>query len=173
MLELIHSGLLDPAKASTEDELKVILASLLRVITLKLKKKSHFLQESQCIEEIISQFHGHVGFLSPFQKLILGRCLLRNFTPAPVFNEVMVKLKDDLVSKKIDSSVSKVEVLFLLTNIEIFNPKHLLFPAELDKTLEGDLHIEIANGKYDDMIEELEKNDIFKDVIKVSGEIMS
>ena len=79
VLELIHSGLLDPAKASTEDELKVILASLLRVITLKLKKKSHFLQESQCMEEIISQFQDHVGFLSPFQKLILGRCLLRTF----------------------------------------------------------------------------------------------
>ena len=102
VLKFIQSGLLDPAKASTEDELKVILASLLRVVTLKLKKKDHFLLESQSMEKIISQFQGYVGFLSPFQKIILGRCLMRNLTPASVYNEVMVKLKDDLMSNKID-----------------------------------------------------------------------
>ena len=60
-------------QASTEEELQIILNSLLRVVTIKLKKKSHFLLESQTIEEIIGKFKGYVGNLRPVQKLMLGK----------------------------------------------------------------------------------------------------
>ena len=42
-------------------------------MTIKLKKKSHFLLESQTIEEIIGKFKGYVGNLRPVQKLMLGK----------------------------------------------------------------------------------------------------
>ena len=60
-------------QASTEEELQIVLNSLLRVVTIKLKKKSHFLLESQTIEEIIGKFKGYVGNLRPVQKLMLGK----------------------------------------------------------------------------------------------------
>ena len=60
-------------QASTEEELQIVLNSLLRVVTIKLKKKSHFLLESQTIEEIIGKFKGYVGCLRPVQKLMLGK----------------------------------------------------------------------------------------------------
>ena len=53
--------------------MQIILNSLLRVVTIKLKKKSHFLLESQTIEEIIGKFKGYVGNLRPVQKLMLGK----------------------------------------------------------------------------------------------------
>jgi len=165
VLDLIHSGHLDPAKASTEEELQIILNSLLRVVTIKLKKKSHFLLESQTIEEIIGKFKGYVGNLRPVQKLMLGRVLLRNVVPGPIFNEVFFSLKDDFLSNKVDSTVSRVEVLYLLTRLEVFNPQHQLFSAELEKHLE-DCHVDIANGNYSSILEELEQNDIFKEAFK-------
>ena len=78
VVELINSGCLDPSKASTEEEIKTILSSLLRVVTLKLKKKSHFLLESQTIEEVIGTFKNHIESLSPVQKLMLGKKTFRN-----------------------------------------------------------------------------------------------
>ena len=87
--------------------------------------------------------------------------------PGPIFNEVFFSLKDDFVSNKVDSTVSRVEVLYLLTRLEIFNPQHQLFSAELEKHLE-ECHVDIANGNYSSILEELEQNDIFKDAFKVS-----
>ena len=87
--------------------------------------------------------------------------------PGPVFNEVFFSLKDDFVSNKVDSTVSRVEVLYLLTRLEVFNPQHQLFSAELEKHLE-DCHVDIANGNYSSILEELEQNDIFKEAFKVS-----
>ena len=51
--------------------------------------------------------------------------------PGPIFNEVFFSLKDDFLSNKVDSTVSRVEVLYLLTRLEVFNPQHQLFSAEL------------------------------------------
>ena len=99
--------------------------------------------------------------------LIPGRVLLRNVVPGPIFNEVFFSLKDDFVSNKVDSTVSRVEVLYLLTRLEVFNPQHQLFSAELEKHLE-DCHVDIANGNYSSILEELELNDIFKEAFKVS-----
>ena len=45
---------------------------------MKLKKKSHFLLESQTIEEIIGKFKGYVGNLRPVQKLMLGKEILNH-----------------------------------------------------------------------------------------------
>ena len=73
VVELIHSGLLDPTKTSTEDQKRIILNALLRVITLKIKKKNYFLIESQNMETIVGQFEKHVHYLTPEQKLILGK----------------------------------------------------------------------------------------------------
>ena len=87
--------------------------------------------------------------------------------PGPIFNEVFFSLKDDFLSNKVDSTVSRVEVLYLLTRLEIFNPQHQLFSAELEKHLE-ECHVDIANGNYSSILEELEQNDIFKDAFKVS-----
>ena len=93
--------------------------------------------------------------------------MLRNVVPGPIFNEVFFSLKDDFVSNKVDSTVSRVEVLYLLTRLEVFNPQHQLFSAELEKHLE-DCHVDIANGNYSSILEELELNDIFKEAFKVS-----
>ena len=76
VVELIHSGLLDPTKTSSEDQKRIILNALLRVITLKIKKKNYFLLESQNMETIVGQFENHVHYLSPEQKLILGKVYL-------------------------------------------------------------------------------------------------
>ena len=79
VVELIHSGLLDPTKTSIDDQKRIILNALLRVITLKIKKKNYFLLESQNMETIVGQFENHVHYLSPEQKLILGKvCLFNN-----------------------------------------------------------------------------------------------
>ena len=99
--------------------------------------------------------------------MIPGRVLLRNVVPGPIFNEVFFSLKDDFVSNKVDSTVSRVEVLYLLTRLEVFNPQHQLFSAELEKHLE-DCHVAIVNGNYSSILEELEQNDIFKEAFKVS-----
>ena len=73
VVELIHTGLLDPTKAPTESQKRVILNSLLRVITLKIKKKNYFLLESHNMETIVGQFENHIDYLSSEQKLILGK----------------------------------------------------------------------------------------------------
>ena len=99
---------------------------------------------------------------------ISGRALLKNAVPGQVYNEVFLKLKEDMSSKKLDSSsVSKVEILYFLTRLEIFNPQHRLFSTELEKFLE-DRFDDIANGNFKDLMEEFEKNDIFKDALDVS-----
>ena len=93
---------------------------------------------------------------------------MKNAVPGQVYNEVFLKLKEDMSSKKVDSSsVSKVEILYFLTRLEIFNPQHRLFSTELEKFLE-DRFDDIANGNFKDLMEEFEKNDIFKDALDVS-----
>ena len=77
--------------------------------------------------------------------------MLRNVVPGPVFNELFRTLKDDFISNKVDNSVSKVEILYLLTRLELFNPQHQLFSVELEKHLEH-CNVDIVNGKYSSIL---------------------
>ena len=113
---LIKSGLLDPKKAESEEKLHDILNCLLRVCSLKMKVKSHFLKSDEHMKFIMEQFNGYYKLLDSMEKIVFGRILNRTGYPANLVNDVLEDLRSIVKSKDFQDFSPKADVLYVLRN---------------------------------------------------------
>ena len=123
--DLVDSGLLNPQKASNSKELDDILSCLVRISSLNLRKKSHFLKHSENLVKILSQFEGYVSHLPMTEKVILARVVGRILTPANLLNEMVTELRKDLVGHDI-SEKPVLEILAFLAKLHVLTPKDVV-----------------------------------------------
>ena len=97
--EFIDSGLLNPRKASNAEELEDILSCLVRIASLNLRKKSHFLKHCDNLVKVMNQFEGYVDQMPMMEKMILAKVMGRTLMPATVLNEMIRVLRQDLKLK--------------------------------------------------------------------------
>lgn len=117
---LIDSGLLDPNQAKTNEEFNSIIASLIRVSALKLRKKSHFFISNDVMIKVLTQFEGHVDKLADTHLLLLSRVMLRSAEPATMFNEITKRIKAILSSPKFNVTQPLYsDLLFIASKLKL------------------------------------------------------
>ena len=134
--DLIDSGLLNPKKASNAEELDDILSCLVRISSLNLRKKSHFLLHLDNLVKVLNQFEGYISQMPMTEKMILARVMSRILIPATVLNEMIGQLRQDLRSA--DPDLPVLDILSFLARLNILRHEDIQLYYEYVANLPND-----------------------------------
>ena len=126
-LDLLRQGTLNPKKASTPEELQDILDCSIRIASLRLKFRRHFLSDSHAVVECMQNLTPYLAHLSTTQCVILARVLMRVGKPPELFNNLVKLLKE--VAQ--DPTKSSEDVLFILSKLGLTSTSNADFADQV------------------------------------------
>ena len=126
-LDLLSQGTLNPKKASSPEELQDILDCSIRIASLRLKFRHHFLSDSHAVVECMQNLTPYLAHLSTTQCVILARVLMRVGKPPELFNN-LVKLLREVAQ---DPTKSSEDVLFILSKLGLSSTSNADFADQV------------------------------------------